>query len=162
MAAAQRAEGVWRMAAEFLSFDPPRVDASFLSPVAQPTGLQLGESRLMLEDLEDAFASFLPRQMALRRLAARELAEADDRQGRAVEQTRDHFTRAYEADFRSLIGRFQKAGAETASAIAAALQAAQSRVEQSDAGASSATAEDVRREALGELLTAVRGIGGEA
>lgn len=60
------------------------------------------------------------------------------------------------------IVRIQKAGAETAWAIAAALQTAQSRIEESHAGASSATAEDLRREALGELLTAVRGIGGEA
>lgn len=60
------------------------------------------------------------------------------------------------------IGRIQKAGAETAWAIAAALQTAQSRVEESDAGASSATAEGLRRQALGELLAALPGIGGEA
>ena len=117
----------------------------------------------MLEGLEDALASFLPRRMALRRLAGCALDEADGRYGRAVEQTRDHLIRAYETDFRSLIGAFEQAGRVTASAIATALLAAQAKV--GDPGADSApatSAEDSRRQALGGLRAVLRGIGGEA
>jgi hypothetical protein len=70
-AAGKRAEAVWRAAADLLPIQPPRVDPPATPLVPQPSGLQLEPTRLMLEDLEDALAAFLPRRMALRRLAER-------------------------------------------------------------------------------------------
>jgi hypothetical protein len=162
-AAARRAEAVWHAAADLLSIRPPRVDAPAVPPVPQPEGLQLEPLRLMLEDLEDAVASFLPRGMALRRLATRALSEADDRYGQAVEQTREGFVRAYEADFRSLLALFEKASAETAAAVDTALRAAEARTRDVEAG-SPVPAEDLaaRRGALVSLLSTLREIEGEA
>jgi hypothetical protein len=117
----------------------------------------------MLEDLEDAVAAFLPRGIALRRLAARALSEADDRYGQAVEQTRESFVRAYETDFRSLLALFEKASAETAAAVEAALRAAEARMRGGEPGSAGlAEAPTARREALLSLLSTLREIEGEA
>jgi hypothetical protein len=162
-AAATRAEAVWRAAADLLSLQPPRVDPPATPPVPQPVGLQLEPLRLMLEDLEDAVAAFLPRGMALGRLAARALSEADDRYGQAVEQTRESFVRAYETDFRSLLALFEKASAETAAAVEAALRAAEARMRGGEPGSAGlAEAPTARREALLSLLSTLREIEGEA
>ena len=162
-AAARRAEAVWRAAADLLSIRPPRVDPPATPPVPQPGGLQLEPLRLMLEDLEDAVAAFLPRRMALRRLAARALSEADDRYGQAVEQSRESFLRAYEGDFRSLLVLFEKAAAETAAGVEAALRAAEARIADAKAGtAGVAETHTARRHALESLLSTLREIHGEA
>jgi hypothetical protein len=162
-AAGKRAEAVWRAAADLLPIQPPRVDPPATPPVPQPSGLQLEPLRLMLEDLEDALAAFLPRRMALRRLAARALSEADDRYGQAVEQTRDAFAGTYEADFRSLLALFEKVAAETAAGVETALRAAETRVREANAGAAGpGEAESARRGALLSLLSTLREIEGEA
>jgi GTP-binding protein EngB required for normal cell division len=162
-AAAKRAEAVWRAAADLLPIQPPRVDPPATPPVPQPAGLQLEPLRLMLEDLQDAAAAFLPRGMALRRLAARALSEADDRYGQAVEQTRESLVRVYEADFRSLLAVFEKASAETAAAVETALRAAEARIrEAEDGSAGLAEAQTARRGALLSLLSTLREIEGEA
>jgi GTP-binding protein EngB required for normal cell division len=161
-AAAERAEAVWRAAADLLSIQPPRVDPPATPPVPLPAGLQLEPLRLMLEDLEDALAALLPRGLAVRRLAAKALAGADDRYGQAVEQTRDSFVRTYEADFRSLLALFEKASADTAAAVETALRAAESRMRPEEGGsAGPATPEGARRDALLSLLSGLREIEGE-
>jgi GTP-binding protein EngB required for normal cell division len=162
-AAARRAEEVWRMAAELLSIHPPRVDPPTPPPVPHPAGLQLEPLRLMLEDLEDAAAALLPQGMALRRLARRALAEADDRYGQAVEQTRDSFSRAYEADFGLLLELFKKAAGETAAAIEAALHVAESRAREAQVSAAeSAAADSDRQTELRSLRAVLHEIGSEA
>jgi hypothetical protein len=163
LAAARRAEAVWRAAAELLSIQPPRFDPPATPPAPRPAGLQLEPLRLMLEDLEDALASFLPRGMALRRLAARALSEADDRYGQAVEQTRESFARVYDADFRSLLALFERAAAETAAGVEAALRAAEARMREAEPGAAGPPdAEAARRRALVSLLSTLHEVGGEA
>ena len=127
-AAAERAEAVWRMAAELLPFSMPRVEAAPAPAIRRPGALQLEEIRLTLEDLEDAVSALLPRRLALRRLVARAVDEADGRYGRAVEQSRKSFMRAYEADFRGLIAQFSAAARQTASAVETALRAAEARI----------------------------------
>jgi predicted ribosome quality control (RQC) complex YloA/Tae2 family protein len=158
-AAAARAEAVWRMAAELLPFEPPRVEPASPPPIQRPSDLQLDSLRLMLEAFEDAVAALLPRRMALRRLAAQAVDVADGRYGRAVEQTRDSFLRAYDADFRSLTRRFDEVARETASAVDAALRAAQARVGEIDRQAQGAgRSEEARRRTLQELQGALRQI----
>jgi hypothetical protein len=101
--------------------------------------------------------------MALRRLAARALSEADDRYGQAVEQTRESLVRVFEADFRSLLAVFEKASAETAAAVETALRAAEARIrEAEDGSAGLAEAQTARRGALLSLLSTLREIEGEA
>jgi len=163
LAAAQRAEAVWRAAAELLPIRPPRVDPPATPPVPRPAGLQLEPLRLMLEDLADAVAVFLPRGIALRRLAAKALKEADDRYGQAVEQTRESFARVYDADFRSLLVLFEKAAAETAAAVEAALRAAEARSRDSGGGSAGiAESQAARRDTLRSLLSALHEIEGGA
>jgi hypothetical protein len=160
-AAARRAEAVWRAAADLLPIQPPRVDPPPTPPMPRPAGLQLEPLRLMLEDLEDTVAALLPRGMALRRLAARALVEADDRYGQAVEQTLEGFVRAYEADFRSLLALFEKAPGETAAALETALRAAETRTREAGS-AGLADAQSARRGALLSLLASLRDVGGTA
>jgi GTP-binding protein EngB required for normal cell division len=158
-AAAERAEAIWRMAAELLPFEPPRVEPQAAPPIRRPSELQLDSLRLMLEDLEDAVAALLPRRPALRRLAAQAVEEADGRYGRAVEQTRESFLRAYEADFRSLIGAFEEVARETASGVEAALRAAEARVGEIERRSRDAgPTEEARRRTLQELQGALRQI----
>ena len=162
-AGTERAEAIWRMAAELLPFEPPRVEPPAAPPIRRPSALQLDSLRLMLEGLEDAAAVFLPRRVALRRLAAQALDEADDRYGRAVEQTRESFWRAYDADFRSLMGSFEGVARETASAVETALRSAQARVGEIDRQAQGAgRTQEVRRRTLQELHGALRRIEGRA
>jgi GTP-binding protein EngB required for normal cell division len=155
-AAAASAEEVWRRAAELLSIHPPRVDPPAMPPVPRPAGLQLEPLRLMLED---AVAALLPRGMAPRRLAQRALSEADDRYGQAVEQTRESFARAYEADFRSLLEFFERAAAETAAAVETALRNAEAMMREVEAGsAGPAQAEPARQTALRSLYASLHEI----
>jgi GTP-binding protein EngB required for normal cell division len=156
-AAAERAEVIWRMAAELLPFEPPRVEPRAAAPIRRPSELQLDSVRVMLEGVEDAVAAFLPRRLALRRLAAQAVEEADGRYGRAVEQTRGSFLRAYEADFRTLVGAFEEVAGETASGVEAALRAAQAKVGEIDRlSQGTGQPEEARRRTLQRLQGALR------
>ena len=151
-AAAERAEAVWRMAAELLPFSPPRVEPTPPPAIRRPEALQLEEIHLMLEDLEDALLALLPRRLALRRLGRRAVEEADGRYGRAVEQSRESFSRGYEKDLRELLGRFTVAAAETASGVEAVLHAAEARVAEIERGRrDEGSPEEARRESLRQL-----------
>jgi hypothetical protein len=150
--AAERVEAIWRMAAELLPFEPPRVEPPAAPPIRRPPEPEPDSLRLMLDDLEDAVTALLPRRLALRRLAAKAVEDADGRYGGAVEQTRESFARAYEADFRTLIGAFEGVARETVSAVETALRAAQARVCDPDRQAQGAgRTEEARRSALQEL-----------
>ncbi len=116
----------------------------------------------MLEDLEDAVAALLPRRMALRRLATKALSEADDRYGQAVEQTRESFARAYEADFRSLLVLFERAAADTAAAVETALHVAELRMREVEAGSAGPAEESRGWDSLRSLYAALLEIEGEA
>jgi len=107
---------------------------------------------LLLDDLEDAAAWFLPRGAALRRLAAEARSESEARYGRAVEQSRDGFSRAYEEHFRGLLAAFDAAARQTAGSVEAALSAAEERARALEAGtAEAAPSHLARRSALLEL-----------
>jgi hypothetical protein len=158
-AAAERAEAVWRLAADLVPFDPPRVDAPPAAPVPRPSVSQLGSLHLLLDDLADAAARLLPRGAALRRLAAQAREEADSQYGAAVEQARETFVRAYEEHLRGLLARFEDSAAGTALAVEAALTAAECRAQSTEAERARFSDQAAsRRSALAELRERLRRI----
>jgi hypothetical protein len=126
-AAAERAQAVWRLAADLLPFEPPEVEAPPAPPAPRPGGFEIGTLRLMLDELEDAAARLLPRGAALRRLAAQAREEADAGYGQVVEQSRETFSRAYEEHFASVLAGYDEMSKETAIGVENALAAAEER-----------------------------------
>jgi len=162
-AAAERAERVWRLAADLLPFEPPAVEAAPAAPAPRPSLSPDASLHLLLEDLEDAAAWLLPRGAALRRLAGQAREEGDARYGRAVEQSRETFSRAYEDHFRGVLEAFDVGTKETARAIEAALAAAEEQARAVETGRRDATPVDVaRRSALRELAATLRQIEADA
>jgi hypothetical protein len=159
-ASAERAEAVWRLAADLLPFEPPTVDPPPAAPAPQPAALQVGPLRLLLDDLQDAAARLLPRSAALRRLADQAREEAEARYGQAVEQSRETFSRAYEEHFRGLLAAFGEAWRRTAATIEAALAAAEDRARALETGRHDAAPFDTARSSrLQELRESLRQIG---
>jgi len=158
-ATAERAQAVWRLAADLLPFEPPTVEPPVAVPAPRPTALQFGSLRLLLDDLQDAAARLLPRAAALRRLAAQAREEAEARYGRAVEQSRETFSRGYEEHFRGLLTAFDDASKQTASAVARALAAAEDRARALESGSGAvAPLDTARRNALQGLGDTLRRI----
>jgi hypothetical protein len=127
-AAAQRAEAVWRLAADLLPFEAPRVDPPSMPPPPRQVSFPPGSHHLLLDDLLDAAARLQPRGAALRRSAAQALAEADSGYGQAVEQWREVLVRAYGEHFRTLLAAHDQAAAQVTRAIQGALTTAEERV----------------------------------
>jgi hypothetical protein len=156
-AAAERAEAVWRLAADLLPIEAPGVDEPAAPPAPRPSVSDLASLRLLLDDLADAAARLLPRRAARARLAARAREEADARYGRAAEQSRETFRRAYDEHFRGLLGTFQEGATRTAHAVEAALGVAEARARDLEQGrGDAATPEGGRRAALSELRERLR------
>ena len=156
-AAAERAEAVWRLAADLLPFDPPRVDAAPAPPAPRPSYLPAASLRLMLDDLADAAARLLPRGAALRRLAAQAREEADAQYGRVVEQSRETFVRAYEEHFQGQLAGFEAGASRTAAALEAALAAAEARARAAeDEGQRPSDGDEARLAALRRLRDELR------
>jgi len=133
-AASERARAVWRSAADLLPFDVPEVEPPATAPTPRPLENQVVSLRLLLDDLEDAAAWLLPRAAALRRLAALARDEAEARYGRAVERSREAFTRVYDDHFRDVMASFEACARRTAEGIEAALAAAEARAKGAEAG----------------------------
>ena len=162
-AAVDRAQSVWRLAADLLPFEPPCVEQPRPAPAPRPSALQFGSMRLMLDELQDAAARLLPRGVALRRLAAQAREEADARYGRAVEQSRETFGRAYEEHFRGVLESFDEASKQAARVIAAALTAAEARATALETGSQAVAPLDVARaRALQQLRGSLHDIDAEA
>jgi Dynamin family len=156
-AAAEGAEAVWRLAADLLPFDPPGVDEPVPPPVPPPSVSELASLHLLLDGLADTVARLLPRRAALGRLTARAREEADTRYGRAVEQSRETFRRAYDEHFRGRLGALREAARQTARALEAALAAAEARAGDLEQGRAAAGApEAARRAALREARERLR------
>jgi GTP-binding protein EngB required for normal cell division len=158
-AAAERAEAVWRLAADLLPFEPPAVEPPPAVPAPRPSASQLESLRLLLDGLEDAAAWLLPSGAVFRRLAVQACEEAEARYGRAVEQSRETFTRAYEDHFRSLLAGFEAAETQTGQAVEAALATAEERARTLEAGRVGVAPLDMaRRSALHQVRDALRRI----
>ncbi len=158
-AAAERAEAVWRLAAEFIPFEPPRVEPPSAAPAPTLAALQLGSLHLLLDGLLDAAARLLPRGAALRRLAAQARDEAEACYGQAVEQSRETFSRAYEEHFGAALAAYDECARQTASAVDKALEAAQHRAQALEASRlAGGEAEELHRAELRELLALLRAI----
>jgi GTP-binding protein EngB required for normal cell division len=161
-AAAERAEAVWRLAAELLPFAPPRVEPPSTPPAPSPAFLHMGPVRLLLDDLLDAATRLLPTAAALRRAAAQALDEADVRHSQAVERVREAFGRAYEVHFRTVLRAHDESARQTAAAVETALEAAEARTLARGTGEeASALAEQIRHAELHELLAGLQRIEGE-
>jgi hypothetical protein len=114
----------------------------------------------MLDDLHDTAARLLPQGAALRRLARQAMEEAEGLHGRAVEQSRETFNRAYEGHFLVLMAAFDASAKRTAQAVEAALAAAEGRTSALEAGAVDAAPIDMaRRTVLLELRDTLRRLG---
>lgn len=155
-ASAERAEGVWRLAAELIPFEPPRTDPPPAPPAPRPGGLQLGSPHLLLDDLLGAGARLLTRRAALRRLAAEARDEADSRYGQAVEQSREAFGRAYDEHFRALLAAYEQSATQVARAVEAALATAEERAQALEADRRADACVEAARAELGELRAVLR------
>jgi hypothetical protein len=114
---------------------------------------------LLLDGLLEAVARLLPRRAALGRMAAE---EAEARQGRAVEQSREAFRRAYEEHFRAAVAAHAETARRTARAVEAALESARARQLALEAGRqASVPAEEARLAELRELGARLRRIEAE-
>jgi hypothetical protein len=158
-AAAERAQAVWRLAADLLPFEPPEVEPPPAPPAPRPGGFEIGSLRLMLDELEDAAARLLPTGAALRRLAAQAREEADTGYGQVVEQSRETFSRAYEEHFASVLAAYDEMSKETALGVESALAAAEERARSLAADRrASARADELRRAELTNLRDSLRRI----
>lgn len=156
-AAAERVDAVWRLAADLLPFERPGAVDVATPPAPRPTVSGLASLRLLLDDLTDAAARLLPPRARRRRLAARALEEADARYGRAAEQSRESFRRAYDEHFREVLSAFHGRADETARAVEAALAEAELRARSLEgARATSAARDATRRSALREVGARLR------
>jgi hypothetical protein len=149
-AAAERVDAVWRLAADLLPFERPGAHDPAPPPAPQPSVSGLPSLHLLLDDLAAAAARLLPRHARHRRIAARALEEADARYGRAVEQSREAFRRAYDDHFRGVLGAFQGGAKQTAHAVETVLAAAELRARSLEGERADATRDAARRSALRE------------
>ena len=160
-AAADRAQAIWRWAAALLPFEPPEVELPSAPPAPSPDGFELGSLRLLLDDLEGAAARLLPKGAALRRLAAEAREEAEGRYGRAVEQSRDAFYRAYEEHFGALLAAYAQASEQAAVAVESALAVAEEQARSLDADRrANARADEQRRVELAHLRDSLKRLDG--
>jgi GTP-binding protein EngB required for normal cell division len=160
-AAAERAQAVWRLAADLLPFEPPEVEPPPSPPAPRPGGFEIGSLRLMLDQLEDAAARLLTKGAALRRLAAQALEEADAGYGQVVEQSRETSSRAYEEHFASVLAGYDETSKQTALGVENALAAAEERARSLEAERrEGAHADELRRAELAVLRESLKRIEG--